>query len=74
MRPEEPASRPSRGRQNAKSEVNLYDVYAGDTIQAGKLTINVGGRFDYRQGKKLPSTVPANPVFPELLPAIQYPR
>jgi hypothetical protein len=60
-------------RQNAKSNVNLYDVYAGDTIQAGKFTINVGGRFDYQQGQNLPSSVPANPVFPELLPAVEYP-
>ena len=44
----------SRGRQNAKSNVNLYDAYAGDTIQAGKFTVNVGGRFDYQQGKESP--------------------
>ncbi len=60
-------------RQNAKSLVNLYDVFAGDTIQAGKLTVNVGARFDYQQGKNLPSSVPASPAFPDLVPAIQYP-
>src|SRR4029453_3408214 len=38
-------------RQNARSDVNLYDAYAGDTIQAGRLTVNVGARFDYQQGK-----------------------
>ena len=51
---------------------NYYDTYAGDTIQAGNLIVNVGVRFDYQQGKNLPSAVPANPVFPELLPAVQY--
>ncbi len=51
---------------------NYYDTYAGDTIQVGKLTASVGVRFDYQQGKNLPSAVPANPVFPELLPAVQY--
>ena len=51
---------------------NYYDAYAGDTIQVGNLTLNVGVRFDYEQGKNLPSAVPANPVFPELLPAVQY--
>ena len=58
--------------QSAKSEVNIYDAFVGDTIQTGNLTINVGARFDYQQGKNLPSTVPANPVFPELLPAVRY--
>jgi len=60
-------------RQNAKSEVDLYDVYAGDTIQAGRLTVSVGGRFDFQQGRNFASTVPANPVFPDLLPAVAYP-
>ncbi len=59
------ASRPSY-------EMNYYDAYAGDTIQSGNLTVNVGLRFDYQQGKNLPSSVLANPVFPYVLPAIQY--
>ncbi len=54
-------------------EMNYYDGYVGDTIQTGNLTVNVGLRFDYQQGKNLPSFVPANPVFPDVLPAIQYP-
>jgi len=71
--PEETGTVDITRRQNAKSLVNLYDVFLGDTIQAGKLTVNVGGRFDYQQGKNLSSSVPASPVFPELLPAIEYP-
>ena len=59
--------------QNSKSEVNLYDAFLGDTIQAGNLTVNVGARFDYQQGRNFPSAVPANPVFPTLLPSVQYP-
>jgi len=58
--------------QNAKSYVNTYDAFVGDTIRTGNLTLNVGARFDYQQGKNLASTVPANPVFPELLPAVRY--
>ena len=58
---------------NAKYEVNYYDTYLGDTIRAGNLTINAGLRFDYQQGKNLPSSVPANPVLGELLPAVNYP-
>ncbi len=71
--PLEPGEVAITRRQNSKSLVNLYDVFAGDTIQAGKLTVNVGARFDYQQGKNLPSSVPASPAFPDLLPAIQYP-
>ena len=52
--------------------MNYYDAYLRDTIQTGNLTVNVGLRFDYQQGKNLPSTVSANPVFPDLLPAVQY--
>jgi hypothetical protein len=57
---------------NYKYQLNYYDTYLGDTIQTGNLTVNVGLRFDYQQGKNLPSSVPANPVFPEVLPGVQY--
>ena len=52
--------------------MNYYDSYVGDTIQSGRLTVNVGLRFDYQQGKNLPSSVPGNSAFPAVLPAIQY--
>lgn len=51
---------------------NWYDSYLADTFQLGNLTVNAGLRFDYQQGKNLPSSVPASPVFPELLPAVNY--
>jgi len=57
---------------NSKIVENYYDAYVGDTAQVGNLTINVGTRFDYLRGKNLPSSVAANPVFPELVPAVQY--
>ena len=55
-----------------KWKSNSYDAYVGDTILAGNLTVNVGARFDYQQSKNLPSTVPANPLYPGLLPAVRY--
>jgi hypothetical protein len=58
--------------QNSKSEVNLYDVFAGDTISTGRFACSVGARFDYQQGRNLPSAAPANPAFPWLLPALRY--
>ena len=57
---------------NKRLLLNYYDTYLGDTVTAGNLTINAGVRFDYQQGTNLPSSVPANPTFPEVLPAVQY--
>ena len=59
--------------QNAKYEMNYYDAFLGDTVTAGDLTLNAGVRFDDQQGRNRPSTVAANLVFPELLPAVRYP-
>ncbi len=58
--------------QDVNAELNAFDAFMGDTIRVGDLTLNVGSRFDYAQGKNLPSHVPANPVFPTILPAVQY--
>jgi hypothetical protein len=58
--------------QHLRSEGNYYNTYLGDTVQAGNLTVSVGARFDYQQARNLPSEVPANPVFPEVLPAVRY--
>jgi Carboxypeptidase regulatory-like domain/TonB-dependent Receptor Plug Domain len=58
---------------NVKIEMNYYDAYLSDTLSSGNLTVNAGLRFDYQRGRNLPSTVPANPVFPDLLPAVSYP-
>ncbi len=47
-------------------------LYVQDTLVKGNLTANVGLRYDRQGGENLASTVPANPVFPELLPAGHY--
>jgi hypothetical protein len=47
--------------------------YLADTITASNLTVNVGVRYDYGYGQNLPSSSPANPVFPDLLPTLSYP-
>ena len=49
-----------------------YTGTLGDTITADRLTVNVGVRYDVQHGKNLPSTAPANPTFPDLLPAVVY--
>jgi len=57
---------------DARIETDYYDAYLSDTLSAGGLTINAGLRFDYQRGRNLPSAVPANPAFPDLLPAVSY--
>jgi carboxypeptidase family protein len=49
-----------------------YTGAIGDTLTADRLTVNAGVRYDVQQGKNLPSFAPANPTFPDLLPAITY--
>jgi Carboxypeptidase regulatory-like domain len=46
--------------------------YAEDTIAAGRLTANLGLRYDLQRGTNLAETVPANPLRPDLLPAVAY--
>ncbi|HVG09270.1 MAG TPA: TonB-dependent receptor, partial [Thermoanaerobaculia bacterium] len=48
------------------------DVYVQDTLTAGRLTANVGLRWDLQGGRTLPTTIPANPVAPDLMPEVHY--
>ena len=59
--------------QNAKSQTRYYDAYVDDTIAMDRLTVSLGARFDYQQARSRASVVPANPVFPDLLPAASFP-
>jgi hypothetical protein len=47
--------------------------YAQDTMTVGNLTANLGLRYDLQEGENLARTVLANPVFPNLMPAVAYP-
>ncbi|MET0620990.1 MAG: TonB-dependent receptor, partial [Thermoanaerobaculia bacterium] len=68
----EPAEAAVTRGMNAKGLNNFYNTYLADTVQAGNLTVNLGARFDYQQSRNLPSAVPPNADFPELLPAVEY--
>ena len=48
------------------------DVYVQDTLTSGRMTANVGLRWDVQGGRNLPTTVPANPVAPDLMPEVHY--
>jgi Carboxypeptidase regulatory-like domain/TonB-dependent Receptor Plug Domain len=49
------------------------DFYIGDTVQMGNLIIQGGLRYDLQRAYNLASEIPANPVVPEVLPAVSYP-
>jgi hypothetical protein len=46
--------------------------YLQDTVTSGRLTANLGLRFDHQAVANRPSTGPANASFPEILPALTY--
>jgi hypothetical protein len=54
------------------NKANYLDVYVGDTISAGRATIDLGLRYDRQWGKALPSNTMPNPAFPNLLPGIVF--
>lgn len=49
------------------------DLYVGDTILMGNLTIQGGLRYDLQKGGNSAGTASANAVVPEVLPAITFP-
>jgi Carboxypeptidase regulatory-like domain len=57
---------------NSRIETDYGSAYLQDTVSRGNLTANVGLRWDRQSGKNLASTAAANPVFPDLLPAVHY--
>src|SRR5262249_37890708 len=54
------------------AQAKYFGIFLGDTITAGNLTVNVGVRYDRQYGVNNPSTIPANPTFPDLMPALNY--
>jgi hypothetical protein len=58
-------------RDAGPSVKNKYDsVYAQDTLTVGNLTANLGIRYDKQTGENLSRSLPANRLFPSLLPAV----
>ena len=49
------------------------DLYLGDTMMMGNLTIQAGLRYDIQEGGNSAGTAAANKVIPEVLPAITFP-
>jgi hypothetical protein len=60
-------------RQANPSATNKYtSAYAQDTMSVGNLTANVGLRYDRQTGHNDPTTLPANPIFPDIMPSASY--
>lgn len=48
------------------------DFYLGDTVILNDVTITGGFRYDIQRARNFGSSVPANPIVPDLLPAVEF--
>lgn len=58
------------GRTNVKADYG--NLFIQDTFSAGRLTANIGLRYDRQGGEMLDTTVAANSAFPDLLPSATF--
>jgi hypothetical protein len=49
-----------------------YSAYFNDTYTRGRGTLNWGVRFDRQRDRAVATEIPANPILPDLLPAITF--
>jgi hypothetical protein len=54
-------------------EMSAISTYFNDSWKRGRLRINLGVRLDYQDDRGKPATVPANPIIPDILPALEFP-
>jgi carboxypeptidase family protein len=57
---------------NGGNRVKYFDLYASDSIALDRMTIDFGVRYDRQWGAALPSDTLGSPVFPEIVPGIQF--
>src|SRR5438874_87293 len=57
---------------NFTYDVKSQDAYLGDTMMIGNLTIQGGARYDNQKGSVRSGSTTANPIVPDLLPAISW--
>ncbi len=57
---------------NFRYTVDSNDLYLGDTVMLGNLTIQGGLRWDKQKGAYEGGVIEANPIRPDLLPALSY--
>ncbi len=54
------------------NRAEYMDLYIGDTISKGRMTVDVGVRYDRQWGSALPSATQSNGAFPDVVPGIQF--
>lgn len=59
--------------QYAESHLDTHAFYVQDTYTKHRVTLNLGFRFDRQDDTAVAATVPANPIVPAQLPAIDFP-
>jgi hypothetical protein len=59
--------------QYSESHLNTHAFWLQDTYTRGRLTFNLGFRYDIQDDEAVAARVPENPVFPDLMPAIDFP-
>ena len=57
---------------NFTYNVNSTDLYIGDTMMIGNLTVQAGVRWDSQEGSVNDGTIQANAALPSLLPSISF--
>jgi hypothetical protein len=57
------------------TDYRLYTqaAYIQDSLTIQRLTLNLGVRWDRQSDEAMAATVPANPLFPSIMPAINFP-
>src|SRR5262249_24677514 len=60
--------------RDGQSEFKLTNVafYGQDTVTHGRATLQLGVRYDYNHDRALASAVVANPLRPDILPAVTF--
>lgn len=58
---------------NSVSHLNTWAFYAQDAYTVKRFTLNLGLRLDIQDDEARAGDVPANPLFPTLLPAVKFP-
>lgn len=54
------------------NRTEYLSLYAGDTFSRGRLTLDLGVRFDRQTGAALPASTESNAAFPDLVPGIEF--
>ncbi len=54
------------------SQTQQIGGFLSDTITADRFTVTLGLRYDENRARNTPSAVPANPAYPDILPAVRY--